>query len=207
MMNNGNGTYQHLFTIKSVHDSWKTEKVIRLHDVSLKPLEKNQVGIVSNWLNADVVQKTLISFIPTEGSKLASYLFDRPDTTYFGIYHDTTFVGIIGAENVDTSGKKLEMKKFVGEEQYRSKGIGKMATFLFLYYAFRILNFNKVYLHSLDTNINNINLNSKFGFELEGILYKEVFLHDAHRDVLRMGLLNDKWLAIFEDEQIGRAHV
>jgi RimJ/RimL family protein N-acetyltransferase len=93
------------------------------------------------------------------------------------------------------------MKKFVGEEQYRSKGIGKMATFLFLYYSFRILNFNKVYLHSLDTNINNINLNSKFGFELEGILYKEVFLHNAHRDVLRMGLLRDKWAAIFSEEQ------
>jgi len=94
------------------------------------------------------------------------------------------------------------MKKLIGAAEFRQKGIGKRATFLFLYYAFETLKYNKVYIHSLDTNLNNINLNNKFGFNLEGILYKEVLLSGKYRDVMRMGLLRDTWLAIFSDAEV-----
>ena len=104
---------------------------------------------------------------------------------------------MIGAENIDDISKKLEMKKFIGARGYQGKGIGKIATFLFLYYVFLIRGFNKVYIHSLDTNIKNINLNSKFGFELEGILYSDVNVEDNFKDVLRMGLLKSDWDDIF----------
>ena len=125
-----------------------------------------------------------------------------PDRKYFAVYtEDEVFVGIVGAENIDETFRKLEMKKFIGARGYQGKGLGKAATFLFLYYAFKILNFNKVYIHSLDTNIKNINLNSKFGFELEGILYEEAHVGGMYKDVLRMGLLHNHWEAIFGKTQ------
>lgn len=198
---NGNGSYRDLYKISSIVDEWNTDRTLSLEAVSIKPLQKNQVQTIAKWLTADMVQKTLISFFPTEPPELTSYLLERPDSAYFGIYYKgSRFVGIIGAEHIDQACLKLEMKKFIGEEKFRGKGIGKMATFLFLYYTFRILNYNKVYIHSLDTNINNINLNSKFGFELEGIFYKEFLLNKVYRDVLRMGLLKDKWIAIFSED-------
>jgi RimJ/RimL family protein N-acetyltransferase len=89
------------------------------------------------------------------------------------------------------------MRKFIGDVGLHGKGIGKRATFLFLYYSFIILNFNKVYIYSGDTNISNLNLNSKFGFELEGILLEDVFLENEKRDVVRMGLLKSQWEKVF----------
>jgi hypothetical protein len=57
-------------------------------------------------------------------------------------------------------------------------GIGKRATFGFLYYVFIIRNLNKVYIHSRDINMRNINLNGRFGFELEGVFLDDIKVGD-----------------------------
>ena len=89
------------------------------------------------------------------------------------------------------------MKKFVGAPGSTGRGIGKTATFLFLYYTFEILKYNKVYIHSIDTNIRNINLNAKFGFEIEGVFFREIFDDKEFHDSVRMGLLKSNWNNIF----------
>ena len=93
----------------------------------------------------------------------------------------------------------MEMKKFVGDRAFRGIGIGSRATFAFLYYAFMLLDMHKVYLYSRDTNIQNLNLNSRLGFELEGIFLEEFKHGERLVDVVRMGLLKPLWLAMFGD--------
>ncbi|MBI3191476.1 MAG: GNAT family N-acetyltransferase, partial [Pedosphaera parvula] len=105
--------------------------------------------------------------------------------------------GIIGAENIDTASGKLEMRKLVGNPALHGKGIGKRATFLFLYYVFIRREFNKVYLHSMDINIRNLNLNAKFGFELEGVFIEDALVQGKRHDLVRMGLLRPIWLGLF----------
>ena len=95
--------------------------------------------------------------------------FNEPTREYFSVDYNEKPVGIIGGENINPTAGKLEMKKLVGESGLQGKGIGKRATFGFLYYTFMIRNLNKVYIHSRDINMHNINLNSRFGFELEGV--------------------------------------
>jgi RimJ/RimL family protein N-acetyltransferase len=63
------------------------------------------------------------------------------------------WVGFVGAENIDPIAGKLEMKKLGSEPGLQGKGIGKRATFGFIYYVFMIRNLNKVYIHSRDINI------------------------------------------------------
>ena len=89
------------------------------------------------------------------------------------------------------------MKKLVGESGLQGKGIGKRATFGFLYYAFLILDLNKVYIHSRDINIHNLNLNSRFGFELEGIFFEDIKVGDKRQDIVRMALFKSLWLQVF----------
>jgi len=89
------------------------------------------------------------------------------------------------------------MKKLVGESELHGKGIGKRATFGFLYHTFMLRNFNKVYIHSRDINIRNINLNSRFGFELEGVFLDDVIVGNRRQDVVRMALFKSVWLQIF----------
>ena len=80
---------------------------------------------------------------------------------------------------------------------FRGKGIGKRATFAFLYHTFMIRNFEKVYIYSTDVNIRNLNLNSHFGFILEGVFLHEFKVADTRQDVVRMGLMRSHWLEIF----------
>ena len=193
-----NGYYNSVYNLGGINDQWQSNRKIQFNGVEIQPLQRIQIDQVVEWLKNSEISQTFISFFPKEAQKLATYFLEHPDREYFAIiYEQKHFVGLIGAENINPVSKKLEMKKFVGADEFQGKGIGKLATFLFLYYAFHILEFNKIYIHSLDTNIKNINLNSKFGFELEGILYREAFLNNAYCDVLRMGLLKSTWDSIF----------
>jgi RimJ/RimL family protein N-acetyltransferase len=193
-----NGYYQKEFVIKDVRDHWKSKEYLQLNSVRISTLLPEQVPIICDWLKQEEIQFTFISLFPKEESFLTDYLFAEPYRRYFAIKYENTFVGVIGAENIDLLHRKLEMKKFIGETSYGGKGIGKRATFLFLYYSFLIMEFNKVYIHTMDTNIRNINLNSKLGFELEGIFFQEIQRSGKFLDVVRMGLLKDHFLKIFD---------
>lgn len=192
------GYYQKEFVIKDIKDHWKTKEYLQLDSVRISPLLPKQVAMICEWLKQEAIQFTFIDLFPKEESFLSDYLFEEPDRKYFAIEYDKTFVGIIGAENIDLPHRKLEMKKFIGETSYSGKGIGKRATFLFLYFTFLVMSFNKVYIHTMDTNIRNINLNSKLGFELEGIFFQEIQRSGKFLDVVRMGLLKNQFLKIFD---------
>lgn len=197
-----NGFYSTIYHVSDVVNNWHPGREIISNGTTIKPLTEKQIPQVCTWLQSPDIDQTFISFFPKEERALKVYCLNRTDRSYFGIYYEQEhFVGIIGAENINHNFKKLEMKKFIGSSKLRGKGIGKMATFLFLYYTFNILDFNKVYIHSLDTNIKNVNLNSKFGFDLEGILFKEAYLNNKYRDVLRMGLLKSTWEDIFQQQE------
>lgn len=186
------------FKIGDIKDSWKKSNELSLDNVCVKELKNDEIDTIVEWLKANEIHGTFIDFFPKEKKDLKEYLLNSPDKKYFAIYFDERFVGIIGAERINEKFSKLEMKKFIGDKKFRGKGIAKSSTFLFLYYAFKILSFNKVYIHSMDTNIKNINLNSHFGFNLEGLLYNEVSVDDIFHDVIRMGLLKKKWKQLFK---------
>lgn len=188
--------YNHLFSIQDVKDEWMTHRRLAIHQVSLKPLQPEFLPMVASWLNEPSLRASFHPPFPDQPTELAPY-FGRPARQYFVIFEELDPVGLVGAENIDRAAGKLEMRKLVANRDLRNKGIGKRATFLFLYYVFSIMRFNKVYLYSLDINIRNIHLNSKFGFELEGLLFEEVCLENRMQHVLRMGLRAPTWMALF----------
>lgn len=194
---NGNSDYYNrLFCIGDVQDEWVSKRHLNIHQVSLKPMEPDFLPSVASWLNDPAMRANFHPPFPDSLMEMAPY-FGRPSRQYFVIFHQREPVGIIGAENIDRTSGKLEMRKLIANPNLRGRGIGKRATFLFLYYVFCIMKFNKVYLYSLDINIRNINLNSKFGFELEGVFFEEVSVQNQLQDVLRMGLRAPAWLALF----------
>lgn len=188
--------YNGMFTLSSVKDEWTDCKQLAVQHVMLRPLKAPDVSKVSAWLKLPAVRESFVPAFPEKQSELRNYFAD-PSREYFGIHYDGQLVGIVGGEHIDLAAGKLEMKKLVGESGLQGKGIGKRATFGFLYYAFMIRNLNKVYIHARDINIRNINLNSRFGFELEGLFLHDIVVGDKPQDVLRMALFKPLWLQIF----------
>lgn len=185
------------FQIGDVADQWEVKHRLQLDSVCLSPLSTQHIQPMVQWLQSDSIQKTFIDFLPKEKKLLSRYLFHSSDRKYFAVLYQDQFVGVMGAEHIDQVHKKLEMKKLIGASEFRGKGIGKRASFLFLYFAFMILNFNKVYIQTMDTNIRNINLNHKLGFELEGVFFQEVQKDGQFFDVVRMSLLKENWVKIY----------
>jgi RimJ/RimL family protein N-acetyltransferase len=188
--------YNGIFTLASVKDEWAGRKRLIIEPVRLRPLEMPIVKKVAGWLKDRAVRESFVPAFPETERELKEY-FSDPTREYFSIDYNDETVGIVGGENINPTTGKLEMKKLVGAPGLQGKGIGKRATFGFLYYAFMIRNLNKVYIHSRDINMRNINLNSRFGFELEGVFLDDIIIGDKHQDVVRMALFKPLWLQIF----------
>jgi diamine N-acetyltransferase len=188
--------YSNIFALSSVKDEWQARKQLAVQHVTLRPLEPSIITKLVRWLKNPAVRESFVPAFPETQGELRQY-FRQPIREYFAIYHNDAPVGIVGGENIDPLSGRLEMKKLVGESGLQGKGIGKRATFAFLYYAFMILNVHKVYIHSRDINIRNINLNNRFGFQLEGVFFEEVTVADKRQDVVRMALFKPVWLEIF----------
>jgi RimJ/RimL family protein N-acetyltransferase len=188
--------YNQLFTIKDVKDDWAAARRLTAQEVSISPMTPSLVPKIATWLQEASIRESFYPVFPASARQLARY-FQASSREYFSILYQQNLAGIIGAENLDTESSKLEMRKLVGDPTMHGKGIGTRATFLFLYYVFVIRKFKKVYIHSMDINIRNISLNSKFGFELEGVFLEDAFIRQKRRDVVRMALAGPVWLDLF----------
>jgi RimJ/RimL family protein N-acetyltransferase len=185
-----------LFTIRDVKDEWADGRRLTVQGLSITPMDAKVVPQVALWLREPAVRGNFYPKFPEKEGQLKEY-FKSPAREYFSIWHEEKLAGIMGADHIDAESGRVEMRKLVGETAMRGKGIGKRATFLFLYYVFVMKKFRKVYLHSLDINIRNLNLNGKFGFELEGVFLEEVMVGGKMRDVVRMALAGPIWLELF----------
>ena len=191
--------YNQIFTLATVTDEWSQRKQLAIQHVTLRPLQLAVIPKVVEWLKVPAIRESFVPAFPEKEADLQKY-FTHPTREYFGVYFGDQPGGIVGGENIDRVAGKLEMKKLVGESGLQGKGIGKRATFGFLYYAFMILNANKVYIHSRDINMSNLNLNSRFGFELEGIFFEDLKVGDQRQDVVRMALFKSLWVQIFSGQ-------
>jgi len=191
--------YNKLFTVKNVQDEWANAKRLALQEVSICPLDLGLVPQITAWLRVPAIRDSFYPRFPASEKELNRY-FQSGTRAYFSICYQEQPVGLIGAEQIDLNASKVEMRKLVGDPGMHGKGIGKRATFLFLYHAFMIRNFNKVYVHSLDVNVRNLNLNSKFGFELEGTLFEDAWVQNTRRDVIRMALRASVWRDLFASQ-------
>lgn len=184
------------YSLGIVDDRWQLERCIGVLGVELRPFDASDVPLVASWLSDPEARQSFVPEYPEGQAELGRHLADR-DADYLGIYRQKRLVGIVGAENIAQRDRKLEMKKLIGEREQRGRGVGTCATFGFLYYAFMIRDVHKVYVHFRDINIRNLNLNSRFGFELEGLFLEELQAPEGRVDVVRMGLLKPIWLSMF----------
>lgn len=191
-------TFEGPLKITDVNDQWHEQSSLTFAGVTIRPLKPQEVARLVLWLDESEIRNSFVPALPDDPWRILQY-FSHPSREYLAILNGDAFVGVIGAENIDLDNRKLEMKKLIGELALRGKGIGTRATFAFLYHAFVIRKMHKVFLYSRETNMQNLNLNARLGFELEGVLLEE-FKHGSRReDVVRMGLLEPLWHAMFAE--------
>ena len=172
---------------KKLNMPTKGEKIsIRLFD---KIQDKN---LLDEWVKEEEGRYFLLSQTDSKNLILGDLL--ASEFNKFGIITlpDSTPIGILGFLNIDYIFKKAEMRKLIGDKNFRGKGYAKEATKLWIQYGIANLDLKKIYINTLEANIKNINLNEELGFKIEGILRKECLIDGNYYDLLRMSLITEE---------------
>ena len=96
-------------------------------------------------------------------------------------------IGALAYLDYDVDQRRAELRKLIGDTAFRGMGLAEEATQLWIAYGINALQLEKIYVSTLQTHINNIKLNEKIGFQVEGLLRDEVLIDGTRHDVLRMG--------------------
>ena len=147
--------------------------------------------MVQTWLEDEFGRWFLLSRSYTRDTTLAQLMEDERNILGLITLPDETPIGLMGYLDHDKFHHKAELRKLIGETEYRERGYAKEATLLWIGYGIKGLNLKKIYLDTIENNIRNVTLNKELGFQVEGILRKECLIDDKYYDLLRMGLTVD----------------
>lgn len=145
-------------------------------------------SLLESWL-PDKYGRYFVLSCSTAQEVTVKALSESP-ANHLGIieYEDGTAVGAMAYLDHSLSQKRAELRKLVGNPEFRGRGIAEEATKLWVNYGIHGLGLRKIYVSTLQTQIANIKLNESIGFQVEGLLRNEVLIDNQRHDVLRMGL-------------------
>ena len=112
----------------------------------------------------------------------------------FAIIHkdDDIHAGNITLQNIDWINRKAEYAIIV-DKQFWGEGVGFEASKLIIGYAFNVLNLNRIYCGTFETNIGMQKLALKLGMKKEGIREKDFYKNGKYIDVYEYGLLKENY--------------
>src|SRR5262249_13164401 len=115
------------------------------------------------------------------------------DTTRFAIEADGQCIGGCGLHNADAVARTCELGIAIGDKQYWGRGFGRESVKLLLAYAFRYLNYRRVWLRVHAKNERAVRAYKACGFVEEGRLRSHVWSDGAYDDLLLLGVLCEEW--------------
>lgn len=144
---------------------------------------------VKKWLKDESNKLFLLSTNSRNKLSLDDFITDDKNIFATITLKNKTPIGLLALLNIDKMNRKAEMRKMIGELSERGKGYAREASEIWLQYATKSFNINKIYIDTVETNVKNIGLNRRLGFKIEGLLKRECIINEKEYDVLRMSYL------------------
>jgi RimJ/RimL family protein N-acetyltransferase len=169
--------------------------------VYLRPLEREDAGLVQPWLNDPEVTRTLRTQGPlsqyAENAYIERILQSQNDLIAILVRRAGDVpVGVAGLHQMDFKARHAVFGITIGVKEAWGQGFGTEATFLLLRHAFETLNLNRVWLQVYDYNTRGLRTYEKLGFQKEGLLRQDCYREGRYWDTILMGLLRAEWEAV-----------
>lgn len=161
---------------------------IRIREFNLNTEKK----LIEKWVTDENGRYFLLSRTTAQRSNIDELVSNPRNIVGIITIADSTPIGLVAFLDYDAEQRKAELRKLIGEPEYREKGLAKEATKYWIQYGLFTLGLKKIYLNTLDTNLRNVKLNEELGFKVEGILRNECYFDGEYHDILRMGLFFDE---------------
>lgn len=156
------------------------ETVLKYDNLELKNLnEKNCTQRYADWLN----NKTVNQFLSAHWNKNPETILSCRNFVYeiniskhsilWGIFVDDIHIGNIKLGPIHEIYKHADVSYFIGEQSYWQKGYAVKALRLVCFYAFNVLNLNRLNAGCCELNIPSEKTLLKVGFVFEGRIRKE----------------------------------
>ncbi|MBT4516289.1 MAG: GNAT family N-acetyltransferase [Candidatus Komeilibacteria bacterium] len=165
--------------------------------IKIRPHQKKDIPYRVKWLNNSNVNKFIgdelgqKTNLRKEKEWFANYQKTK-NKKFFTICDDSKLIGFVGLSNISKQNKNTDLFIAIGEDEYRGKGIGKIAMKWIIDYGFNKLKLHKINLGVVKNNIAAVNLYKSLGFIIEGDMKDEVFSDDKFYDFLSMAIFNKK---------------
>ncbi len=102
----------------------------------------------------------------------------------FAIIYNKQHVGNIGLKNIDVKNKKAEVWVYLGDINYRGKGIAKKS--LLELENNKIGELNKIYAHIADFNFSSFKAFASVGYNIEGFFQKDMLFKNQFINIYRL---------------------
>ena len=166
--------------------------------IYLSPRNAEDVEIFTEWLNdfetTDYLGRSgyLVSF---EAEK--KYLEQNADNQNINFVMVTLendkMIGTVSLEQIDNINRTATLGIFIGDKEYRSRGIGTEAIKLILDYGFHYLNLQNIKLNLMAFNERALRCYQKCGFKEYGRRRKCKFVNGKFYDSIQMDILAEEF--------------
>jgi RimJ/RimL family protein N-acetyltransferase len=171
--------------------------------VYLRPAEREDIPLFVRWFNDYATSRTLglrsPMSIAMEEQWFERAVADQGKTGYHFVAclrADDRPVGTIGLFDLDLNNGSAGLGISVGEASDRGQGHGTAMLRALLGWAFGHLRLERVWLEVYDFNPGARRVYRRVGFVDEGVSRHAIFREGAYRDVHRLAILRDEWLAV-----------
>lgn len=153
--------------------------------VSLTAIEPEHIPAIVRWRNQPDVYRGFIEYEPLSTTQQAAFLagLTRDGTRRLWLINarkdadsDAVPIGTVGIMDLDWRNRRCEFGPiFIGELDYRGKGLATEAEVLVLDYCFNHLGLHKVIAHVTESNAEVIPFHEAAGFTRDTLLRDHIF--------------------------------
>lgn len=166
--------------------------------LSLRALERGDLRFIHDQVNNRSVmaywfEEPYESFDELE-DLYNRHIHDNAERRFIVETREQQLIGLVELIEIDYIHRRAEFQIIIAP-QHQGKGFARTCIHKALDYSFTILNLHKVYLSVAVDNEKALHLYQQCGFREEGHLIGEFFIEGRYRDVKRMYILQEEYLA------------
>jgi RimJ/RimL family protein N-acetyltransferase len=169
---------------------------------NLRPFSKEDVPIVTRWINDPAVREFVSATFP-QTEKQEEEWFNKLGSNDKNIVlcietKDGKPIGLMGIHKINWVWRTGETGALIREKEYWGKGYGTDAKMYLLEYAFDTLGLRRISSGVIAYNKRSLRYSLRCGYKIEGRFRKHVFRKGKYWDLVLLGLFRKEWLPIWK---------